>query len=195
MSRKKLKNELISRLNGADIGQFPKYSTQIMNLANQNGQGTRPVIVGQLSELFPEYLQTTQNPSIEEWEIWYRSNYSEAIKNAADKVEEHILKLKDALGRIDRGLIEAWLHDLIIDKTYNGMYYQKAILRTIAEEKKTKWRLATPEEESRGIDGFIGDTPVSIKPDTYKLMARLNEIIDVKIVTYSKAKDGIWIEY
>ena len=29
---------------------FPKYSTQIMNLANQNSQGTRAKIVGQMSD-------------------------------------------------------------------------------------------------------------------------------------------------
>ena len=30
---------------------YPKYATQIMNLANQNAQGTRPNVVGQMSEL------------------------------------------------------------------------------------------------------------------------------------------------
>ena len=34
---------------------FPKYTSQIMNLANQNAQVTRPPVVGQMSELFPEY--------------------------------------------------------------------------------------------------------------------------------------------
>jgi len=30
---------------------FPKYTTQIINIANQNAQGTRPKVVGQMSEL------------------------------------------------------------------------------------------------------------------------------------------------
>ena len=33
---------------------FPKYTTQLMNLANQTAQGTRPKVVGQMSELFPQ---------------------------------------------------------------------------------------------------------------------------------------------
>ena len=28
--------------------EFPKYTTQIMNLANQNAQGTRPRVAGQM---------------------------------------------------------------------------------------------------------------------------------------------------
>ena len=35
--------------------EFPKYTTQVMNTANQNSQGTRPRVVGQLSEIIEEY--------------------------------------------------------------------------------------------------------------------------------------------
>ena len=38
-----------------DIPEFPKYSTQLINLANQNAQGTRPKVVGQMSELSKEF--------------------------------------------------------------------------------------------------------------------------------------------
>lgn len=45
----KMKNEeLIQELIGSK-NDFPKYTTQILNLANQNAQGTRPRVVGQLS--------------------------------------------------------------------------------------------------------------------------------------------------
>lgn len=59
---------------------------------------------------------------------------------------------------------------------------------------KTTYRLALPEEESKGIDGFIGQLPISIKPDTYKSKKNLREIIDVKVVYYKKVKDGIKID-
>lgn len=36
--------------------EFPKYTSQLINLANQNAQGSRPKTVGQLSELFPENI-------------------------------------------------------------------------------------------------------------------------------------------
>lgn len=43
-------NEEIQRLLDIPDPNFPKYTTQILNLANQNAQGTRPKVVGQLIE-------------------------------------------------------------------------------------------------------------------------------------------------
>jgi len=60
---------------------------------------------------------------------------------------------------------------------------------------KKNYRLANPDEESKGIDGFIGDIPVSIKPETYKIKKSLNESIKVKMVYYEKIKNGIEIDY
>jgi len=47
----KITNEEIKELLGVKSFEFPKYSTQIINLANQNAQGTRPAVVGQMSDL------------------------------------------------------------------------------------------------------------------------------------------------
>ena len=43
----KLKNAEIQEYVNAPARDFPKYTTQLMNLANQNSQGTRPKVVGQ----------------------------------------------------------------------------------------------------------------------------------------------------
>ena len=64
-----------------------------------------------------------------------------------------------------------------------------------ASQLNKDWREANPEEEAKGIDGFIGDKPLQIKAATYKLEAHLSEVIDVPIVYYDKKKDGISIEY
>lgn len=56
------------------------------------------------------------------------------------------------------------------------------------------YRLATPEEESVGIDGYVGNVPYSVKPDTYKTMGRLSETIAVKMIYYTKTKAGLTIE-
>ncbi len=61
-------------------------------------------------------------------------------------------------------------------------------------EKGSTFRLATSAEESVGIDGYVGDTPYSVKPDTYKTMGRLSEAIDVKMIYYTKTKTGLKIE-
>ena len=60
--------------------------------------------------------------------------------------------------------------------------------------KNVDYRLAERAEESKGIDGLIGKTPVSIKPITYKLKKSLREEIRHKIIFYSKTKTGLEID-
>lgn len=64
-----------------------------------------------------------------------------------------------------------------------------------AEIKGTKYRLSGREEELEGIDGYIGDIPVSIKPYTYKAKAELPEHIPVRVMYYKKIKNGIEVNY
>jgi hypothetical protein len=50
-----------------------------------------------------------------------------------------------------------WVRDLVLVKTFIGLKFREAILRKGAELKGMDWRFSSPEEESKGIDGFIGD--------------------------------------
>ena len=189
-----LKNELIEDFNESKSVSFPKYTSQLINWANQNAQGTRPVVVGQMSELFPEFMNSGMEITIENWRKWYTEKYPEAFENATDKIFAQVQNLRKAIPVIDREMVEKWVQDLVINKTFNGMYVQKAILASLAERRGTTYRLATPEEESMGIDGYVGEVPYSVKPDTYKTMGRLSETIDVKMIYYSKTKTNSKIE-
>lgn len=189
-----LKNESIEAYNESNAYSFPKYTSQLINWANQNAQGTRPVVVGQMSDLFPEFMASGKDITIDNWRKWYTERYPDAFEKATDKIYAQIQNLKNAILLIDREMVEKWVEDLVIYKTFNGLYVQKAILASLAERKGTTYRLATPDEESAGIDGFVGTTPYSVKPDTYKTMGRLSEVIDVKMIYYTKTKTGLKIE-
>lgn len=189
-----IKNETINKYNESNATSFPKYTSQLINWANQNAQGTRPVVVGQLSELFPEFLESGMDISIENWQEWYINKYPNAFSTATEKIYTQVQNLKEAIPLIDKEMIESWVKDLVINKTYNGMYVQKAILASLAERANTSYRLATPDEESKGIDGYVGNIPYSVKPDTYKTMGRLSEQINVKMIYYTKTKTGLKIE-
>lgn len=189
-----IKNEELSVLNGSETPNFPKYTSQLINWANQNAQGTRPKVVGQLSDLFPEYENAYNDISIDSWREWYLEKYPNAIENATNKIFAQVENLKEAIKLVDKELVKKWVEDLVITKTYNGLYVQEAILSKIGEKLEKSYRLATPEEESQGIDGYIGETPYSVKPDTYKTMERLSEVINVKMVYYTKKKTGLTIE-
>ncbi|MDO4988019.1 MAG: MjaI family restriction endonuclease [Synergistes sp.] len=189
-----IKNESIKTYNDSKVFTFPKYTSQLINWANQNAQGTRPVVVGQMSELFPEFMASGQDITIENWRSWYFERYPDALEKATEKIYAQVQNLCDAISLIDREMVEKWVEDLVIYKTFNGLYVQKAILASLAEKKGTTYRLATPEEEAIGIDGYVGDIPYSVKPDTYKTMERLSETIDIKMIYYAKTKTGLKIE-
>lgn len=189
-----LKNENIREYNENENYSFPKYTSQLINWANQNAQGTRPNVVGQMSELFPEFMDKSQKITIEYWKRFYIKKHPEAFKEATDKIYSQVENLRDAIKLIDRDMVEKWVEDLLINKTFNGMYVQKAVLASLAHLRDTTYRLATPDEESKGIDGYVGNVPYSVKPDTYKTMGRLSETIDVKMIYYTKTKTGLKID-
>lgn len=189
-----ISNAELSALNDITNLEFPKYTSQLINWANQNAQGTRPKIVGQLSDLFPEYQASTYNVAISDWKEWYTEKYPGAIEEATDKIFNQVENLKEAIKLIDKSMVRKWVEDLVISKTFSGMYVQRAILAKISDMRKEPFRLASPEEESKGIDGYVGDTAYSIKPVTYKTMGRLSESIDIKMIYYSKKKSGLLVE-
>ena len=189
-----ISNAELSALNDITNPEFPKYTSQLINCANQNAQGTRPRIVGQLSDLFPEYQASTYNIDISDWKEWYTEKYPGAIEEATDKIFNQVENLKEAIKLIDKSMVRKWVEDLVISKTFSGMYVQRAILAKISDMRAEPFRLASPEEESKGIDGYVGDTAYSIKPVTYKTMGRLSESIDIKMIYYSKKKSGLLVE-
>ncbi len=186
----KIKNEeLIKELIG-EVKDFPLYTTQLINLANQNAQGTRPRVVGQLTELIKECPKRTYK----EWKNWYLAKYPNAIENATERINEMMNNLKEAIKSIDKSMIKKWVEDLVLEKTFIGLRFQEAILKKVASLRDANYRLAEPKEESQGIDGFIDDIPVSIKPLTYKTKDALREEIKVRIIFYNKTKSGLEID-
>lgn len=186
----KLKNTEIQEYVNAPASAFPKYTTQLMNIANQNSQATRPRHVGQLSELIQDFPGQT----FEEWVRWYQEQYPDAIDEATDKIISMVENFNEAVEKIDRAMVRSWVEDLILVKTFAGLRFQEAILKKLAEVKGCDYRLAEPHEESQGIDGFVGEEAYSIKPNTYYAMPTLAESIEVKIIFYEKKSDGVVFE-
>lgn len=187
----KLSNEEIRRYLDIETPEFPTYTTQLLNLANQNAQGTRPRVVGQMSELIQHFTGKT----LAEWEQWYLEQKPDAIRTATERILQMVMNLKNALEKIDKEMIEEWVRDLVIVKTFMGLRFQEAILKKVSEINGVDYRLSNFKEEAKGIDGYIGDIAVSIKPETYKVKAALREDIAVKIIYYEKIKNGIQVDY
>ncbi len=191
----KIKGEIIKKLINYPEKSFPKYSTQILNLANSNSQATRPKNVGQMSELIKQFRNSNPHGSLSDWETWYKSRNLRKIKIATDKISHMVENLKNTIENITDELIEIWVEDLIIDKTYLGLNFQDSIIKYLSQKLNIVYKQSDPSEESQGIDGYLGEHPISIKPITYKQkIASKQEKIEVEIIYYKKKEKSNDIE-
>ena len=170
---------------------LPKYIRDILNKANRWSQGTQPKVVGQVTDLFKEFPGNT----VEEWESWYLQREPDGISQATDRILEMVEKVKDNLGKLDRQMVEDWTRYLVIVQTFKGLRRHKAVLKRGADIVEADYRIATAEEEKKGIDGYIDGKPVSIKPETYKLHPELRESLPEVILYYQELDDGIEVDY
>ena len=110
-------------------------------------------------------------------------------------IQDMINNFKDVMDKIDHDLVEKWVYDLVIVKTFIGLKFQEAILKKVGSLVNKNYRLSTPEEESKGIDGYIGTIPISIKPTSYKTKAILQENIVATMIFYEKVKDDSRVSF
>jgi len=204
------KEELMNVLDVPET-EFEKYVSPLINLANNFAQATRPKAVGQMSELIKKFQEEYPKSqwTFENWKKFYLSKKvtpdatgAEAIDRAVKRIEKKIEEMRKVLESIDEVTIREWVEDLILKKTFWGLMVQEPILRKLAElfaGDSLSYRLSTPTEESKGIDGFIivngEEFPVSIKGTTYKQEKHLKEDIKAPIVYYEKTKSGLKVDY
>lgn len=193
MRRVEISNKDLRKLAEAPIPNLPTHVSPLLNYVNNVARATRPEVVGQMTELVKEFKGHT----LEEWKQWYIERHPGVIEEAVNRIAEKLEDVKGAMNAIQKEHIQAWGEDLLITKTFTGLKIQQAILKKMAEILGHDYRLATPDEEARGIDGYIGSISVSIKPSSYKDQAsRLSERIRADIIIYyKKNKRGIAFEF
>jgi len=170
---------------------LPTYVSPILNLANRFAGGTKPKVVGQMTELIQEF----EGRSMEEWAAWYQKKYPEAISEAIRLIRNKLSDFKRVIDNITDDMIELWVKDLVIVKTFIGLKFQEAILKKVASATGLDYSLSSPEQESRGIDGVIGNKEVSIKPASWKDQVIQRETLQGVLICYHKTDDGLEIEF
>ena len=157
-----------------------------------------------MSELIQQFRDECDSHKVDDWEKFYDGD--DKIDAASEKIWECVLAMKENLDLLTKDDVRAWTKDLIINKTHSGLQIQLDVLKLCAdgqpyrlanveEELQTKNTIVPdPEEESKGIDGFIVDEPVSIKPNTYKKTPNYGkEHIPYRIIYYINGKNGLKI--
>lgn len=166
--------------------EFPKYTVSFINLINRWAGGTASKIVGQMSD---EVIECPHK-DYGKWKEWYLKRHPTAIEDATNLIIRKFEEVKKGLDKIDKSVVKLWVEDLVIDKSFWGLKVQEAILNKIEKNTGVKCKLANKEEESKGFDGFIGNNPIQIKPDSYKIASNVKtEKSRAKTIFYKK-QDG-----
>ena len=190
----RISEEKRERLVAEEVEEFPfdtpKYTTYLLNPAINLSQSNRPQVVGQMSEIIEEFRQEHPEGTFEDWVEFYFEEYDgeERLDEAAEMAYPMVEKMRNAFDQIDREMIRRYIRDLVLFKTYEGFDIQEAILRTLGNKFNAEVRRADSADESKGIDGYIGDQPVQIKPVTHK--DNLQESFDAPIVYYDENKSN-----
>lgn len=200
MKKSKIKFSDVTQENGSTTPILPKYSSSVINLASGYAHATRPENVGQVSDEIQEFCEDEAYPghSLADWKKWHISKHESGngIERATDEAWQKFQTMLTSLQTVTKDHIRTWMEDFVYDKTYNGLMVQNAIIKKIASELNVNYRIANPEEEKKGIDGFINDKPVQVKSETYiETGKRHNEEISCPVVYYKKKDKTITFEY
>lgn len=186
-----LKSSEVRDLLDAPPPKLPTYVSPILNLANRFASGTRPKVVGQMSELIQEF----DGRSLDEWASWYQERHPDAISDSVRLIRNKLAEFSRVISNISDEMIESWVKDLVLVKTFIGLKFQEAILKKVAESTGLDYALASPEQEARGIDGSIGKQEVSIKPSSWKDQVIQREVLQGVLICYKKTDEGLEIEF
>jgi len=171
--------------------KLPTYVSPILNLANRFASGTRPKVVGQMSEL----IQQFDGRTLDDWAAWYQEQYPDAITEATQLIRNKLSEFKCVIDNITDEMIKLWVRDLVLVKTFIGLKFQEAILKKVADATGQVYALASPEQEASGIDGLIGNHAVSIKPSSWRDQVIQRENLQGVLIYYHKTDDGLEIEF
>jgi hypothetical protein len=171
--------------------KLPTYVSPILNLANRFASGTRPKVVGQMSDL----IQQFDGRTLDDWAAWYQERYPDAISEAIRLIRNKLSEFKYVIDNITDEMIKLWVKDLVLVKTFIGLKFQEAILKRVADATGLDYSLASPEQEASGIDGLVGNHEVSIKPSSWKDQVIQRENLQGVLIYYRKTDDGLEIEF
>lgn len=183
----KLTENKIKNLKKNTLDHFPRYTTYIINRASETAQATRPKVVGQLTEMYKDFLEEVEKGQrkndLEAWKAYHREQCPEAIERATEKAWAMMLNFKEAIDKIDKPLVREWVEDLVYDKTYYGLDNENLIKLYFIDQGLTV-EPASEEDESRNIDAYINGRPYQVKPDSHKKESNIADRIAIPIIYY-----------
>lgn len=165
----RISKEEREKITKGEVEEFPKYTTQLLNLANRNAQSTRQNVVGNMNELLKEFGDRYPNGTYEDWKEFYlkEQNGEERLEESTQKLFEMILRMKEAMKEIDEEMARRFVNDLVLYRTYMGEDVEEVVFQKLSGLYGLDYE---PPSTNDKADGYLGDQPVRIvsfkdKPD------------------------------
>ena len=172
MDAAEIKQLLGGRISGVNILKkreinYPLYYYRFINDAHEMSRATTPKYVGKVHTLFKE----RKFRYLGEWVKWHNSKYPGCVGKAVNKIWDILESagIDKKCKREYRRYIKKFVENLLYNQTYTGLKIQEVILMKISKIMKQKYKWSDACDDSLGIDGFVGDIPISIKPSSNKV--------------------------
>jgi hypothetical protein len=175
--------------------EWPKYSTQLLNVAGQNCKAFDVRQVGSAKETWLEMRQQGIPGTFENWCNFYNSKpFANNIPAQAQRLYEMIQKMQ--IGGISYDMCEDYIKEVIYNKTHMGMAGEEMAIQAVGSYYSLPVRFSDAQEEAQGIDGWIGEIPVQVKPEGSAFKGHVHNHPDkdrVLLVTYIPKKQVCYI--
>lgn len=168
---------------------WPKYSTQLLNLANQNAKSTSVKTVGSMKELWTDMRHKGIRGTFDNWTTYYNSVRGEDTLNTAGQTLYSMITKMNLQNIITEDMCTDYIKEIVYNKTHMGMAGEEMAIEVVANYFNMPYRFSTKEEEAKGIDGWIGTTPVQVKPNDSPKKFNIPNSVDmtkVLLITYYK---------
>ncbi len=175
--------------------EWPKYSTQLLNIAGQNCKAFDVKKVGSAKETWLEMRSQGIPGTFENWCNFYNSKpFAKNLPTQAQRLYEMIQKMQ--INGITLEMCDDYIKEVIYNKTHMGLGGEEMALQAVAEYYEQPLRFSTAEEEAQGIDGWIGTKPAQVKPNDSVFKGHVHNHPDrerVLLVTYVPKKQVCYI--
>lgn len=196
--------EIIFKKQKNNKNNYPKYLKPILNLIINISQINHKKNIGNIVQMFEDaVLENDGLLSRNEWKIYLKKNHApfkdENIELSVDKCNSLLLQIYCMIGEIlhngqSKDFIRDYINNLYFDGSYDGLSIQMQIINHL-KEYNYKVTQATSLEESQGIDVWIDNIPVQIKPKSYKFKdGQCNVKNTVFTIFYEKNINGFTLD-
>ena len=174
---------------------WPRYATQLMNIASQNSKATAPKNVGSCKDAWMAMRAQGIAGTLANWTEFYNKTYGEQrLTTAGQRI--HAMLIKMGINWITLDMAVDYAKEVVYNKTQMGLGGEEMAVEVVARYFDQEFRFSTAEEESQGTDAWIGGRPVQVKPHDSVFKAHVHNHADHSthlVITYEPKKQTCYI--